>query len=543
MRILSIESSCDDSALAYTDGTNTKLLWHEKISQEASHSHYGGVVPELASRLFARDLVQLLENFKQNFSLKNITHIAVTNEPGLSTSLLEGVIMAKALALSLNIPLLGINHLKGHIYSLFIESEAILPLCVLLVSGGHTMLLECYSYNDMRVIANTLDDSFGECYDKAAKMLGLGYPGGMIIDSMAQMALKENIAPIALPIPLVNQNIQSFSFSGLKNAFRLQLEKMELKNLIQDSKTQDIKNSTQAKALALGLQESATTHLIQKCRSYMKQNSHIKHFAIVGGASANSMLREKAQSLATQFDKKLLMSELKYCSDNAAMIGRAAIAKIQYESVMDMESKSSINEAIWNLDSPPNGRVQGLGCNSGNLDSKNYNLNHATHLDLKQTLDSSTIACRIERSKISKSIKSKTACHTKPLGEVSSIESNKDISCLRTRTSKALAHTCKYDKIVDSNDCHVEQSETSNMEFKKVFSTSSRTICKDFCKSGFVASPLHAHTCKYDKITESIQNKDSIHNTKKTIQNLGSRIYNPLSLQVSPRNTEIDTES
>ncbi|WP_304149465.1 tRNA (adenosine(37)-N6)-threonylcarbamoyltransferase complex transferase subunit TsaD [Helicobacter bilis] len=487
MRILSIESSCDDSALAYTDGTNTKLLWHEKISQEASHSHYGGVVPELASRLFARDLVQLLENFKQNFSLKDITHIAVTNEPGLSTSLLEGVIMAKALALSLNIPLLGINHLKGHIYSLFIESEAILPLCVLLVSGGHTMLLECYSYNDMRVIANTLDDSFGECYDKAAKMLGLGYPGGLIIDSLAQMALKENIAPIALPIPLVNQNIQSFSFSGLKNAFRLQLEKMELKTLIQDSKTQDIKNSTQAKALALGLQESATTHLIQKCRSYMKQNSHIKHFAIVGGASANSMLREKAQSLATQFDKKLLMSELKYCSDNAAMIGRAAIAKIRHENTIDIESK---NKAIWNLDSPPNGRVQGLGCNSWNLDSKNYNLNHATHLDLKQSLDSNKIACRIERSKISKSIDSKTACHTKPLDEVSSIESNKDISCLRTRTSKALAHTCKY-----------------------------------------------------DKITESIQNKDSIHNTNKTKQNLDSRIYNPLSLQVSPRNTEIDTES
>ena len=486
MRILSIESSCDDSALAYTDGDSTKLLWHEKISQEASHSHYGGVVPELASRLFARDLVQLLENFKQNFSLKDITHIAVTNEPGLSTSLLEGVMMAKALALSLNIPLLGINHLKGHIYSLFIESEAILPLCVLLVSGGHTMLLECYSYNDMRVIANTLDDSFGECYDKAAKMLGLGYPGGMIIDSMAQMALKENIAPIALPIPLVNQNIQSFSFSGLKNAFRLQLEKMELKNLIQDSKTQDIKNSTQAKALALGLQESATTHLIQKCRSYMKQNSHIKHFAIVGGASANSMLREKAQSLATQFDKKLLMSELKYCSDNAAMIGRAAIAKIRHENMIGVESK---NKAIWNLDSHPNGRVQGLGCNSWNLDSKNYNLNHATHLDLKQALDSSTIACRIERSKISKSIESKTACHTKPLGEVSSIESSKDISCLRTRTSKTLAHTCKN-----------------------------------------------------DKITESIQNKDSIHNTNKTIQNLDSRIYNPLSLQVSPRNTEIDTD-
>ena len=120
---------------------------------------------------------------------------------------------------------------------------------------------------------------------------------------------------------------------------------------------------------------------------------------------------------------------------------------------------------------------------------------------------------------------------------MSNIESQQDISCLRTRTSKALAHTCKYDKIVDSNDCHVEQSETSNMEFKKVFSTSSRTIRKDFCKSGFVASPLHAHTCKNDNIAESTNN------TAKTKQNLDSRIYNPLSLQISPRNTEINIES
>lgn len=343
MRILSIESSCDDSALAYTDGNNAKLLWHEKISQEDSHSCYGGVVPELASRLFARDLVQLLNNFKQKFSFSNISYIAVTNEPGLSTSLLEGVMMAKALSLSLKIPLLGINHLKGHIYSLFIESyKEIFPLCVLLVSGGHTMLIECYSYNDMRVVANTLDDSFGECYDKAAKMLGLGYPGGMIIDSLAKQALSENIAPVALPIPLINQNMQCFSFSGLKNAFRLQLEKMALKNLIQDSQLYDkneyvnrIKNSIEAKALALGLQESATTHLIHKCKFYMKQNDHIKHFAIVGGASANSMLREKIQILTAQFHKTLLMSELRYCSDNAAMIGRAAIGKIRHENAMN----------------------------------------------------------------------------------------------------------------------------------------------------------------------------------------------------------------
>lgn len=340
MRILSIESSCDDSGIAYTNGSNAKILWQEKISQEKIHSRYGGVVPELASRLFTQDLVLLLRDFKSQFCLKDITHIAVTNEPGLSTSLLEGVMMAKALSLSLRIPLLGINHLKGHIYSLFIESfDSIFPLCVLLVSGGHTMLIECYDYNNMQLVSNTLDDSFGECYDKAAKMLGLGYPGGMTIDLLAQQAQKEGIESVLLPIPLSNQNTLNFSFSGLKNAFRLQLElKSELSALAIKNKKgsnnknfeEEIKNHKDAKALALGLQESATTHLIQKCKNYMKQ-SGVKHFAIVGGASANSMLREKMHGICKKFGKELLLSRLEYCSDNAAMIGRAALAKILEE--------------------------------------------------------------------------------------------------------------------------------------------------------------------------------------------------------------------
>lgn len=341
MRILSIESSCDDSGLAYTNGNNAKLLWNDKISQEIAHSDYGGVVPELASRLFVKDLVQLLQNFTAKFSLNDITHIAVTNEPGLSTSLLEGVMMAKTLALSFNIPLIGINHLKGHIYSLFIESyEAIFPLSVLLVSGGHTMLLECYSYNDMKIMGNTLDDSFGECYDKAAKMLGFGYPGGTVIDLLAQQAQRDGIKSILFPVPLSNQDTLNFSFSGLKNAFRLQLEtKLELTNLINSIQSKnkyskdEIKNHNDAKALALGLQESATTHLIQKCKKYIKQNNHIKHFAIVGGASANSMLRIKARDLCEKFNKTLLVSKLQYCSDNAAMIGRAALAKILHDDI------------------------------------------------------------------------------------------------------------------------------------------------------------------------------------------------------------------
>ncbi len=362
MKILSIESSCDDSALAYTDMTNSSLLWHTKVSQERVHKIYGGVVPELASRLFVKDLPFLFHEFKNRFDCNTIDCIAVTYEPGLSTSLLEGVMMAKALAISYNIPLLGINHLKGHIYSLFINQEReILPLSVLLVSGGHTMIIECYSYDNMKIISHTLDDSFGECYDKAAKMLALGYPGGPIIDSIAKKATENNILPINLPIPLAHHNTLNFSFSGLKNAFRLKLQEhdeilsiiesahilqeemksyYDTKSLVNecdtisyerklDSITQQIQSHPFCQSLVMGLQQSATTHIWQKCEKYFTTMNNIQHFAIVGGASANSCLRQKIQMLCKAYNKTLLLSELCYCSDNAAMIGRAAIAKIK----------------------------------------------------------------------------------------------------------------------------------------------------------------------------------------------------------------------
>lgn len=361
MKILSIESSCDDSAIAYMDADTCELLWQGKISQENSHKIYGGVVPELASRLFARDLPILLSDFKSKFGFENLRAIAVTYEPGLSTSLLEGVMMAKAISLSLKIPLLCINHLKGHIYSLFInQKNAVFPLNALLVSGGHTMILRCYSYHNMSIVSSSLDDSFGECYDKAAKMLSLGYPGGSIIDSMANTATFSNdymvnqyIKDTKLPIPLSNQNTLDFSFSGLKNAFRLKLqENSELLDLIKqandiqneiiDSKdshknlesiTQKIKNNPYALALAYNLQMSACEHIYQKCEKYLKDSKQIEHFAIVGGASANSLLREKIRDLCNKYDKKLLMAKLEFCSDNAAMIGRASIDLLDSKNI------------------------------------------------------------------------------------------------------------------------------------------------------------------------------------------------------------------
>ncbi|MFY4845273.1 tRNA (adenosine(37)-N6)-threonylcarbamoyltransferase complex transferase subunit TsaD, partial [Aliarcobacter butzleri] len=220
--ILSIESSCDDSSIAITEIKTNKLIYHKKISQELQHSIYGGVVPELAARLHVEALPKILEECKEYFPL--LKAIAVTNAPGLSVTLMEGVTMAKALSISLNLPLIAVNHLKGHIYSLFIEKQEVLPITILLVSGGHTQIIEANSLNDMKVVATTIDDSFGESFDKVSKMLGLGYPGGPIVQ---EYSLKGDVNRFDLPIPLSQSPKIEFSYSGLKNAVRLHIEKLE----------------------------------------------------------------------------------------------------------------------------------------------------------------------------------------------------------------------------------------------------------------------------------------------------------------------------
>lgn len=181
--IFAIESSCDDSSVALMDIDTLELKYHRKISQEAEHSIYGGVVPELASRLHTEALPALLEGVKPYFN--QIKAVAVTNTPGLSVSLLPGISMAKAVALALNVPLIGVNHLIGHIYSLFLQSQMSFGFGVLLVSGGHTMVLDISDSGVISVLAATSDDSFGESFDKAAKMLGFGYPGGVFIQNSA----------------------------------------------------------------------------------------------------------------------------------------------------------------------------------------------------------------------------------------------------------------------------------------------------------------------------------------------------------------------
>jgi N6-L-threonylcarbamoyladenine synthase len=318
--ILSIESSCDDSSIAITDIETKKLVYHKKISQELEHSVYGGVVPELASRLHAEALPKILEECQPYFS--QLKAVAVTNAPGLAVTLMEGVTMAKALSVTLDLPLIAVNHLKGHIYSLFIDREAIFPQTVLLVSGGHTQVVEVTSLNEMKTVASTMDDSFGESFDKVAKMMGLPYPGGPVVEKLAKEGDPKRYG---FTIPLQQKKIFAFSYSGIKNAVRLAVEGGS------EADYPDI---------AASFQEVASEHLIRKIKKYLVEHPP-KNFAIVGGASANLYLREKIEAMLAPYGAKLHLAELKYCSDNAAMIGRVAVEMYRekaFTSLSDLQA-------------------------------------------------------------------------------------------------------------------------------------------------------------------------------------------------------------
>lgn len=317
--ILSIESSCDDSALALSDIATKKLVFHKKISQELEHSVYGGVVPELAARLHAEALPKILEECEPYF--KDIKAVAVTSTPGLAVTLVEGVTMAKAVALALDVPLIGVNHLVGHIYSLFIEQEVQFPLTVLLVSGGHTQVMEVKSLKEIKTVAKSMDDSFGESFDKVAKMMGLGYPGGPLIQELAKDGDRKRYN---FTIPLSQSKEIAFSYSGLKNAVRLAVEKA---------------SKEEYKDIAASFEHIAVAHLTQKLKKYFKENPP-STFAIVGGASANLYLRQEIERLLKPHNASLLLSELRYCSDNAAMIGRVGIEMYKegmFSSLADLD--------------------------------------------------------------------------------------------------------------------------------------------------------------------------------------------------------------
>ena len=323
------------------------LIHYEKISQEKEHAKYGGVVPELAARLHTAALPEVILRAKEHF--KALKAIAVTNEPGLSVSLLPGIVAAKALAAALNLPLISVNHLVGHIYSLFLEGPIKLPLGVLLVSGGHTMILGISENGVISVLGATSDDSFGESFDKSAKMLGLGYPGGPQIQNLA---LKGDDRAYDFSLPLKGTKRLEYSFSGLKNQVRLACLELENSRIPSENSKIPSENSripseipSQQKAnIAASFERVACLHIIDRLKLAFSSQKWAR-FGVVGGASANLRLRGMLENLCASYDCELLFAPLEYCSDNAAMIARAAVAKYHNKDFcqnLEMHPRSSL---------------------------------------------------------------------------------------------------------------------------------------------------------------------------------------------------------
>ncbi len=307
--ILGIESSCDDTSAAVL--LNNKILSNVTAGQ-AIHEQYGGVVPELASRAHQENIVPVVvAALKQaNVTVADIQAIAYTQGPGLMGSLVVGTSFAKAFALARNIPLIPVNHMKAHILAHFIEDAnpqaPTFPFLCLTVSGGHTQIVKVNSAFDMEIIGKTIDDAAGEAFDKIAKMLGLPYPGGPLVDKLAKEG-DENKFKFAKPrIPALD-----FSFSGLKTSVLYFLQKMEKEN--PNFRTEEVKD------LCASIQKTIVDILIEKIELAVKQTG-IKQVALAGGVSANSGLRERLQDLGQKKSWKIYIPPLSYCTDNAAMI-------------------------------------------------------------------------------------------------------------------------------------------------------------------------------------------------------------------------------
>jgi N6-L-threonylcarbamoyladenine synthase len=314
MNILAIESSCDDTSIAVL---NKNKVLSNVISSQTIHRDYGGIVPELASRAHINNISRLTNASLgiAGIDITNINAIAVTSEPGLMGSLIVGSSFAKGLSLKYNLPLVPINHIEGHIYSGCLEDETLdFPFISLVVSGGHTSLFLVESYSDYRIIGMTKDDAAGEAFDKIAKLMGLGYPGGPIIDKLAK---EGNPREYDFPRSMINSDDFDFSFSGLKTSVRYFIQKNFEFPLIELDK----------KNIAASVQAAIVDVLKHKTYQAAKKYK-VKNIVIGGGVSANSLLRKLFQELETK-GYKIVLPKMEYCIDNAAMIGFLANKKIE----------------------------------------------------------------------------------------------------------------------------------------------------------------------------------------------------------------------
>jgi N6-L-threonylcarbamoyladenine synthase len=319
--ILGIESSCDDTAAAVI---NNGVVLSNVVATQKIHEDYGGVVPELASRAHQQNIVPVVEQAlrKANIDKKQLSAIAFTRGPGLMGSLLVGTSFSKSLALGLGIPLIDVNHMQAHILAHFIKTEKPnipkFPFLALTISGGHTQIVKVTDYFSMEILGQTIDDAVGEAFDKSAKILGLSYPGGPILDAYAQ---KGNPKAYKFTKPRVNP--MDFSFSGLKTAvlYFVQREVKQNPNFISEN-IEDI---------CASIQFTIVDYLIDKLKNAVKFTG-IKEIAIGGGVSANSGIRKALLEAEDKYGWNTYVPKFEYCTDNAAMI--AIVGELKFKGKM-----------------------------------------------------------------------------------------------------------------------------------------------------------------------------------------------------------------
>ncbi len=305
--ILAIETSCDETSIAIVKNGH-ECVCMNVLTQMDTHANFGGVVPEIASRMHTENITMVLDDVlaKSKMSLEDIDAIAVTYAPGLLGSLLVGVEFAKTLSFLYDKPLIAVNHIAGHIYANNLTSNLQFPLLALVVSGGHTDLLIMKKDYDFEVLGKTLDDAIGEAYDKVARVLDLKYPGGPNVEKLAKEGQN------TYHLGYLHTNSYNVSYSGLKSS---------VINLVHNEKQRG--NKINKNDLACSFQTAAVSELITIVKKAFKEQK-VKNMLIAGGVSANSYLRKQMQSLCQEFNVNLSIPEFKYCTDNAAMIGAAA---------------------------------------------------------------------------------------------------------------------------------------------------------------------------------------------------------------------------
>ncbi len=331
MKILGIDTSCDETAAAVVaDGR--AVLSNVVASQVEVHQEYGGIVPELASRKHIEAINYIVSRAlaEADVTFKDLEAIAVTNRPGLIGALLVGVAAAKSLAYCHNLPLLGINHIEGHIYANFmVHDHLAFPHICLTVSGGHTLLIEVHEGWQYRVLGSTQDDAAGEVYDKVAKYLGLGFPGGKVIDDLAQ---KGDPTAIKFPRPLRSSGDYQFSFSGIKTSVRYFVEKARRAGVLVEDGQADVMDMSPDKVtvedIAASFQAAVVDVLVYKSVRAAKSTG-ASAITLTGGVAANSQLRASLKTAAAEIGAEVYYPPMSLCTDNGAMIAGIAYQKYQ----------------------------------------------------------------------------------------------------------------------------------------------------------------------------------------------------------------------